>query len=411
MLKSIMHVDLTVSFPSASLFRSYQNKRLADRFLDTPVYSYAFGPVIVYARSGKEASDLRSLFQQGKLLQSQNNVVIQVLKASYLQNYLINIHFIAQMMLVNLTIPQYWYELTKLVSSTIWLKIPNYMSYSPTYETPPLPIGRQIDETTIPRQRPGGLLNQFSQSSNFLVNAFTGLACQAIFFMIFGLVGGLYRYKLRRMTPSELDKSYTGLFLRFSFSWVIKSYESTCLIVVISILLQFRNYNFETPLNTISFVCAILFTLKITGLFSYACYAINCPPRDARSRMYMMTRFSSLIGDLRYEQVVVKRPRSLLRKLERLCIINYHMLGLLKKWLISVVIVTQQQDPSVQISFLICVNVFFLVLTLWLRPYYIWQGDVVKVVQDAILTAYCVLYYDVMKLIANMASQVQISTD
>ena len=174
-------------------------------------------------------------------MQNQNSVPIQILQQSYVLKYLFNSQMIAAMMLIDQVLPITYYLTQQAFSSTVFCYSPAYGSAESTYVHPSLPFNIRISAEDIPHQTPSQpIFRRFRLSGNFLLNNSQCLLMLLVLAVAQALVYGRYRLKSSENEDKIIHCSQSQKLMVFLLNRIHTTFESSFLLVVISVLLQIQ---------------------------------------------------------------------------------------------------------------------------------------------------------------------------
>jgi hypothetical protein len=100
-----------------------------------------------------------------------------------------------------------------------------------------------------------------------------------------------------------MKNSILNKIISFLYNGIIKINESSLLLVVISIYLEFTHYNFETLINWISFLMTIYVFLFNIKFIRYCLSNLNSLENSEINWEYLLNKFDELNYDQKYSNL------------------------------------------------------------------------------------------------------------
>ena len=403
-MKSITKVKLVLSIPQNSSIQSTRGQFITINSPELIVLQALIGPILLPQLSSADVQLSAGLSSVQDTLSGKNNVYIQMLQQSYVLKYLINSQLIAALMLIDQKVPITYYIVQQVFSSTVFLYTPPFESAEASFVQPSLPFGIKIDPSRFPHQVPAQpILRRFRMSNNFLLNNCQSLLMLGLLLVAYATAFRLYD-RTRRTEGDWVARRSTSRKLKvFLLNRIYATFESSFLIISISVLLQLQAINFESALNGFSSLVAFAFLI----LASWRGYAIfkMVNRRGERASHYaeLTSYFDQLLSDLRYAEFMQEREGSTrFERFRGFCRINFHLISYVKKLLLSVILVFLSAQPLAQIILILGLSVASAAITLITRPFVYRALNFLRVLVELIsvllLVMHLVLYAEEQKI-------------
>jgi hypothetical protein len=163
---------------------------------------------------------------------------------------------------------------------------------------------------------------------------------------------------------NKYNESIFKILKLFFFNVIISYYESNFLFASSAIFLQLINISFSTVFNTISFFCMIPYTYHLISFYISLYRKINVK-RLAHNFKNLVDKFSILIEDIKYnlhefDRFNYRRRANKIFKnwWENFLIINYHIIGYIKKLLLLFCIFLSEKASKTALSLGISLYLF-----------------------------------------------------
>ena len=182
------------------------------------------------------------------------------------------------------------------------------------------------------------------------------------------------------------------------FSWMNKVFESQFLVVSLSMLLQLKNYNFETRLNCLGFGLCV-FQIALYGYFFFRSFYLLNSKHSYRRLRKVQQMLYGYYGDLKEFSFLERESRPARTGVQRIraaLIRNYHFVGLLKKFTCAFVVINIP-DVCEKLEALGVVHLLMLFLTAAIQPFNNKILNVAKVTSDSILLIYILTLFQIEK--------------
>ena len=359
------------------------------------VLSAGLGPILVPQLSRSDAKIATGLFATQAALQDENSVPVQLLQQSYILKYLLNSQFVAALMLIDQKVPILYYLTQQVLASTVYLYLPPYVSAETSYAQPTLPFRIRIDPRRFPHQVPSQpLFRRFRMSNNFLLNNFQYLLMCGVLAFLQALVFALYaRADCAQVRPISFHLRSRRL-LVFLQNCKYSTFESSFLLIAVSLLLQFQSANFESALNGVSFCLAL--AVLVLGLWeiSRTFRRINSPRLQRTEYADLARYYDQLLYDLRYAEFAREtRNQTKFHRFRRFCQINFHIISYVKKFLVALVLVYLYEVPLAQLVVILFVTIASAAITLIALPFACRLLNVVRVLIELLAIAIVAMHF------------------
>ena len=253
-------------------------------------------------------------------------------------------------------------------------------------------------------------------SANFLVNIFVPAVNLLVAWGVHFAVGAYYRHYKRRHGKEHAAESSWRFAYELTYSFVIKSHENNFFLMTVAILLQFRRVSFYTVFNAVSFCACVLFTVYLFAFYARIYRVINHKTHESQKRR-ILEKYGAVVEDIQYDlhrqdKLTYKRRNYQVSRNATVvfCRKNYHLLGVLKKFVFSLIVVVYHDDPFAA-TLLSSVEFFlYFVFTLVIRPYYFLLSNVLKVLSDALILVILLLTFSIQVLSARLQSATSITS-
>ena len=225
------------------------------------------------------------------------------------------------------------------------------------------------------------LSQSLAMSTNFIYNATRVISFQAVFWIVF-LVTSL----MSKSNPSM--RRYKNL----AYSQVLRAYDLTLTIFLISIFLQFQASSFSELIDILGIVLSIVSLLAyliIIGFTLKEVIAFTSIPEDEKEKRHDSGQALSFM----IEDLVVSGPEfAQLPQYRKIAIPYYRFYSIFKKLIVVLLLVFVDSNPDVQLFAGLSLQVLQLILTCLARPFRLLAQLICKILIDLLILVLFILY-------------------
>ena len=258
--------------------------------------------------SGSSAEVSKAFSQASQSLISNDGfAVVSIVKNVQILFYLLSsMQITSTLILINTTLPIHLYSTLQVMASCVFTYVPSWEEDNSHYEQPSLPLGLESHtqaEFLYLNQVPPYMFQRVRYSSNFILNASQSIILLVVMWGIYHLTRLLYRKLKASQNRTVAVNSARRLAFELAYNFVIKTHDAVFLNVVLSVILQIINPNFQSAFNSFSLLCAVLFILYFMRFYYKAFLRINYRKISDKKRMeQFIDKHSPLIEDIKFEQ-------------------------------------------------------------------------------------------------------------
>ena len=307
--------------------------------------------------------------------------------------------------LINMSLPMHLYSSLQIMASCVFRYVPPWNEGNEKFQQPAILYGLRINteaEFLYPDQEPPYMFQRVQFSSNFILNASHSLLTITLVWVLYYAVRMVYK----RLKFVEGRKTAAQFKYRFYFvlanNFVLKTHEAVFLNLSLSIFLQCENFNFQSTFNIVSLLMAISTLLYLICFFHRIHKKVNHRKflNDERISQFI-DKYSPFIEDIQFQAVQNQQPvsqcafkfkcgcgcLSFSNKMKSYMRKNYHLIGFIKKTLVTILLVFLQGSVVALLIAMTAIHFAMLMLTCALLPYQQRSLNVIKVAGDFCLFA------------------------
>lgn len=133
------------------------------------------------------------------------------------------------------------------------------------------------------------------KNASFLHNCFPIIAFHLIFAILLIIVDIVFRCVGRDIQPNSFLHKLKN---NFRFTIFVTCFYLCFNEELLLLLLQYSNINFSTPLNIISFILCLIFTIHFTFMLGFLCRVVFDPSDDIRTKS---SKYSMIFSGLKHD--------------------------------------------------------------------------------------------------------------